>query len=84
MTRIFLARTEEQKRFREVLRSLQPNAVSRLFSQNFPTAAKLLSAKKEAVSSSPHIFFLYGEGIFSFSMAKEEWGKLFWGGGFVN
>jgi tetratricopeptide (TPR) repeat protein len=73
MTRIFLARTEEQKRFREVLRSLQPNAVSRLFSQNFPTAAKLLSAKKEAVSSSPHIFFLYGEG----GMGKTSLGRRF-------
>ncbi|MFN8782425.1 MAG: tetratricopeptide repeat protein [Pseudanabaena sp.] len=73
MTRIFLARTEEQKRFREVLRSLQPNAVSRLFSQNFPTAAKLLSAKKEAVSSSPHIFFLYGEG----GMGKTILGRRF-------
>ena len=73
MTRIFLARTEEQKRFREVLRSLQPNAVSRLFSQNFPTAAKLLSAKKESVSSSPHIFFLYGEG----GMGKTILGRRF-------
>jgi hypothetical protein len=73
MTRIFLARTEEQKRFREVLRSLQPNAVSRLFSQNFPTAAKLLSAKKEAVSTSPHIFFLYGEG----GMGKTILGRRF-------
>jgi Flp pilus assembly protein TadD len=73
MTRIFLARTEEQKRFREVLRSLQPNAVSRLFSQNFPTAAKLLSAKKEAVSSSPHIFLLYGEG----GMGKTSLGRRF-------
>jgi Flp pilus assembly protein TadD len=56
-----------------VLRSLQPNAVSRLFSQNFPTAAKLLSAKKEAVSSSPHIFLLYGEG----GMGKTSLGRRF-------
>lgn len=62
MTRIFLARQEEQKRFREVLRSLQSNRVSRWWRENLPTAAKLLSAKKASVSTSPHIFLLYGEG----------------------
>jgi hypothetical protein len=60
MTRIFLARTEEQKRFREVLRSLQPDAG--WLSKNLPTMAKLLRAKKETLSTSPHIFLLYGEG----------------------
>ena len=75
MARIFLARTEEQKRFREVLRSLQPNAG--WFSQNLPTVsfavAKLLPAKKEAVSTSPHIFLLYGEG----GMGKTSLGRRF-------
>ena len=75
MTRIFLARTEEQKRFREVLRSLQPNAG--WFSQNLPTVsfavAKLLPAKKEVVSTSPHIFLLYGEG----GMGKTSLGRRF-------
>ncbi|WP_434684120.1 tetratricopeptide repeat protein [Pseudanabaena minima] len=73
MTRIFLARTEEQKRFREVLRSLQPNAGSRWFSENLPTMAKLLPAKKEVVSTSPHIFLLYGEG----GMGKTSLGRRF-------
>ncbi|GBO53247.1 hypothetical protein APA_1154 [Pseudanabaena sp. lw0831] len=73
MTRIFLARTEEQKRFREVLRSLQPNAGSRWLSENLPTVAKLLPAKKEAVSTSPHIFLLYGEG----GMGKTSLGRRF-------
>jgi len=60
MARILLARTEEQKRFREVLRSLQPDAG--WLSKNLPTMAKLLRAKKETLSTSPHIFLLYGEG----------------------
>jgi tetratricopeptide (TPR) repeat protein/SpoVK/Ycf46/Vps4 family AAA+-type ATPase len=71
MTRIFLARTEEQKRFREVLRSLQPNVG--WFSKNLPTMAKLLPAKKETVSTSPHIFLLYGEG----GMGKTSLGRRF-------
>jgi len=71
MARIFLARTEEQKRFREVLRSLQPNVG--WFSKNLPTMAKLLPAKKEAVSTSPHIFLLYGEG----GMGKTSLGRRF-------
>ncbi|PZV12235.1 MAG: hypothetical protein DCF20_17790 [Pseudanabaena sp.] len=71
MTRIFLARTEEQKRFREVLRSLQPNVG--WFSQNLPTVAKYLPAKKETVSTSPHIFLLYGEG----GMGKTTLGRRF-------
>ena len=71
MTRIFLARTEEQKRFREVLRSLQPNVG--WLSKNLPTVAKLLPAKKEAVSTSPHIFLLYGEG----GMGKTHLGQRF-------
>jgi tetratricopeptide (TPR) repeat protein len=73
MTRIFLARTEEQKRFREVLRSLQPNAGSRWFSENLPTVVKYLPAKKEVVSTSPHIFLLYGEG----GMGKTSLGRRF-------
>ncbi len=71
MARIFLARTEEQKRFREVLRSLQPNVG--WLSKNLPTVAKLLSAKKESVSTSPHIFLLYGEG----GMGKTSLGRRF-------
>jgi len=74
MARIFLARTEEQKRFREVLRSLQPNVG--WFSKNLPTVvklAKLLPAKKEMVSTSPHIFLLYGEG----GMGKTSLGRRF-------
>ncbi|MFZ4556612.1 MAG: hypothetical protein ACOYN8_09600, partial [Pseudanabaena sp.] len=71
MARIFLARTEEQKRFREVLRSLQPNVG--WFSKNLPTVVKLLPAKKEAVSTSPHIFLLYGEG----GMGKTSLGRRF-------
>jgi tetratricopeptide (TPR) repeat protein len=71
MSRIFLARTEEQKRFREVLRSLQPNVG--WFAKIFPTVAKLSSAKKEAVSTSPHIFLLYGEG----GMGKTSLGQRF-------
>ncbi|PZO35828.1 MAG: hypothetical protein DCF19_22940 [Pseudanabaena frigida] len=71
MTRIFLARTEEQKKFREVLRSLQPDAG--WFSKNLPTVAKLLPAKKETVSTSPHIFLLYGEG----GMGKTSLGRRF-------
>jgi tetratricopeptide (TPR) repeat protein len=72
MARIFLARTEEQKRFREVLRSLQPNAG--WLSKNLPTMAKLLPAKKETVSTSPHIFLLYGEG----GMGKTSLGRRFY------
>ncbi len=71
MARIFLARTEEQKRFREVLRSLQPNVG--WLSQNLPTVAKYLPAKKETVSTSPHIFLLYGEG----GMGKTSLGRRF-------
>ena len=71
MTRIFLARTEEQKRFREVLRSLQPNVG--WLAQNLPTVAKLLPAKTETVSTSPHIFLLYGEG----GMGKTSLGRRF-------
>ena len=73
MTRIFLARTEEQKRFREVLRSLQQNAGSRWISENLPTVVKYLPAKKESVSTSPHIFLLYGEG----GMGKTSLGRRF-------
>jgi tetratricopeptide (TPR) repeat protein len=71
MARIFLARTEEQKRFREVLRSLQPSVS--WFSKNLPTVAKYLPAKKETVSTSPHIFLLYGEG----GMGKTSLGRRF-------
>jgi hypothetical protein len=71
MTRIFLARTEEQKRFREVLRSLLPNVG--WLSKNLPTVVKLLPAKKETVSTSPHIFLLYGEG----GMGKTSLGRRF-------
>ena len=71
MTRIFLARTEEQKRFREVLRSLHPNVG--WLAQNLPTVAKFLPAKKETVSTSPHIFLLYGEG----GMGKTSLGRRF-------
>ncbi|MEI6065102.1 MAG: hypothetical protein WCQ26_10960, partial [Pseudanabaena sp. ELA748] len=73
MTRIFLARTEEQKRFREVLRSLQSNAGSRWLSENLPTVVKYLPAKKETISTSPHIFLLYGEG----GMGKTSLGRRF-------
>jgi hypothetical protein len=69
--RIFLARQEEQKKFREVLRSLQ--AQFGWWRKNLPMVAKLLSAKKESVSTSPHIFLLYGEG----GMGKTSLGKRF-------
>jgi tetratricopeptide (TPR) repeat protein len=70
--RIFLARQEEQKKFREVLRSLHPECGG--WRKNLPTLAKLLPAQKESVSPSPHIFLLYGEG----GMGKTSLGRRFW------
>ena len=53
----FLARTEEQKKFREVLRSLQ----SSWFVEHMPTVVKFLGRSPE-VPVSPHVFLLHGEG----------------------
>lgn len=53
--RLFLARTEEQKKFRQVLRSFQVSWREK----NLPT----LFGKKQATPvNSPHIFLLHGEG----------------------
>jgi len=57
MTGIFLGRTEEQERFRQVLRTFQPGWMQRYL----PTVAKLSGSAPEP-SPLPFVLLFYGEG----------------------
>ena len=56
--RLFLARTEEQNKFRQVLQSFKVSWTEK----HLPTFSKLFRKEPSDGVNSPHIFLLYGEG----------------------
>jgi hypothetical protein len=59
--RLFLARTEEQNKFRQVLQSLKVSWTEKHL-PTFRTLSKPFRKEASDGVNSPHIFLLYGEG----------------------
>ena len=58
MAEIFIGRTEEQERFRQVLTSFQPGWAQR----HLPTLTKLVGKSPQKVSEVPFLLLFCGEG----------------------